>query len=225
MSSSEAHKSRILTAKYTSIVSGVAELDTAEKITWSIPLENTMIYRPTENTDYSFYDKVGNVTQEDWNKKTVDYFTYSNTTKKYTKVTNWDEREVYYQKNRTQVEIKDGYFQITRYGVKPNKAAGTEEADSTQQYFRIKEYYTQSAINNTVYCTITKNNRTYTAEFSMVFGPVGTNGTDFTFTLEFDNKQPAITSTEDSVTIIPKVYDYQNKDVLSLIHISEPTRP
>lgn len=54
MSSSEAHKSRILTAKYTSIVSGVAELDTAEKITWSIPLENTMIYRPTEDTDYSF---------------------------------------------------------------------------------------------------------------------------------------------------------------------------
>lgn len=213
MSSSEAHKSRILTAKYTSIVSGVAELDTAEKITWLIPLENTMIYHPTENTDYSFYDKVGSVTQEDWNKKTVDYFTYSNITKKYTKVTNWDEREVYYQKNRTQVEIKDGYFQITRYGVKPNKAAGTEEADSTQQYFRIKEYYTQSAINNTVYCTITKNNRTYTAEFSMVFGPVGTNGTDFTFTLEFDNKQPAITSSEDSVTIIPKVYDYQNKDV------------
>lgn len=213
MSSSEATKSRILTAKYTSIVSGVAELDTAEKITWSIPLENTMIYHPTENTDYSFYDKVGNVTQEDWNKKTVDYFTYSNITKEYTKVTNWDEREVYYQKNRTQVEIKDNYFKITRYGVKPNKAAGTEEADSTQQYFRIKDYYTQSAINNTVYCTITKNNRTYTAEFSMVFGPVGTNGTDFTFTLEFDNKQPAITSSEDSVTIIPKVYDYQNKDV------------
>ena len=53
MSSSEATKSRILTAKYTSIVSGVAELDTAEKITWSIPLENTMIYHPTENTDYS----------------------------------------------------------------------------------------------------------------------------------------------------------------------------
>jgi hypothetical protein len=213
MSSSEATKSRILTAKYTSIVSGVAELDTAEKITWSIPLENTMIYRPTEDTDYSFYDKVGNITQEDWNKKTVDYFTYSNTTKKYTKVTSWDERDVYYKKNRTQVEIKDNYFQITRYGVKPDKAAGTEEADSTQQYFRIKEYYTQSAINNTVYCTITKNNRTYTAEFSMVFGPVGTNGTDFTFTLEFDNKQPAITSSEDSVTIIPKVYDYQNKDV------------
>lgn len=213
MSSSESTKLRLLTAKYTSIVSGVAELDTAEKIMWSIPLENTMIYTPTEDEEYSFYDKVGNITEDQFKAKKVDYFTYSNADKKYTKVTDWNEKDVYYQKNRTQVAIQDGYLQITRYGVKPDAAAGTEEADSTQQYFRIKDYYTQSAINNTVYCTITKNNRTYTAEFSMVFGPVGTNGTDFTFTLEFDNKQPAITSTEDSVTIIPKIYDYQNKDV------------
>lgn len=213
MSSSESTKLRLLTAKYTSIVSGVEELDTAEKIMWSIPLENTMIYTPTEDEEYSFYDKVGNITEDQFKAKKVDYFTYSNTDKKYTKATDWNEKDVYYQKNRTQVSIQDGYLQITRYGVKPDAAAGTEEADSTQQYFRIKDYYTQSAINNTVYCTITKNNRTYTAEFSMVFGPVGTNGTDFTFTLEFDNKQPAITSTEDSVIIIPKIYDYQNKDV------------
>lgn len=213
MSSSESTKLRLLTAKYTSIVSGVEELDTAEKIMWSIPLENTMIYTPTEDEEYSFYDKVGNITEDQFKAKKVDYFTYSNTDKKYTKVTDWNEKDVYYQKNRTQVAIQDGYLQITRYGVKPDAAAGTEEADSTQQYFRIKNYYTQSAINNTVYCTITKNNRTYTAEFSMIFGPVGTNGTDFTFTLEFNNKQPAITSTEDSVIIIPKIYDYQNKDV------------
>ena len=213
MSSSEATKPRLLTAKYTSIVSGVSELDTAEKIIWSIPLENTMIYNPKENSEYSFYDKVEGLTQENFSQKKDNYFTFSQETETYTKATTWDERETYYQKNRTQVEIKNGYFEITRYGIKPNAAAGIEEADSTQQYFRIKDYYTQSAVNNTVYCTIIKNNRTYTASFDMVFGPCGTNGTDYTFTLEFGNKQPAITSTDDTITIVPKIYDYQNKDV------------
>lgn len=213
MSASESSKKRILTANYTSIVSGVEKLDTAEKIIWSIPLENTMIYTPTEGEEFAFYDKIGEVSQEDFNKKTEDYYIYLKTTKEYKKITTWTEKEEYYKRNKTKVSFKDGYLLITRYGVKPTAAAGTEEADSTQQYFRIKEYYTQSAINNTVYCTIVKNNRSYNASFEMVFGPCGTNGTDFTFTLEFDNKQPAITCTDDFVTIIPRIYDYQNKDV------------
>ncbi len=213
MSSSESSKMRILTANYTSIVSGVSSLDTAEKIIWSIPSENTMIYPPTEDKEYSFYDKVGTVSEDDFNKNKSKYFTYSTETKKYTSATSWNEQETYYQKNRTEFAIEEGFFTITRYGIRPDASAGTEEADSTQQYFRIKDYYTQSAINNTVFCTIVKNNRTYTASFDMVFGPCGTNGTDYTFTLEFENKQPAVTCSDETVTIIPKIYDYQNKDV------------
>lgn len=213
MSVSESSKKRILTASYTSLVTGMNNLDTAEKIIWSIPLDNTMIYPPTEETEYSFYDKVGKISQEDFNNKKLKYFTYDYTSSSYKEATSWSESETYYTPNKTEVSIEEGYFTISRYGVAPDSEAGTEEADSTQQFFRIKDYYTQSAINNTVYCQIIKNNRIYTAEFNMVFGPCGTNGTDFTFTLEFENKQPAITCTDKTVTIIPRIYDYQNKDV------------
>lgn len=213
MSVAESTKKRILTANYTSIVSGITSLDTAEKIIWSIPLENTMIYAPTEGTEYSFYDSVGKLSQEDFNEKKDSYFTYDYSSSSYKKAIDWSESETYYIPNRTEIAIKDGYFEISRYGVAPDAAAGTEEADSTQQYFRIKDYYTQSAINNTVFCTIVKNNRQYTASFDMTFGPCGTNGTDFTFTMEFENKQPAITCTDKEVRIVPKIYDYQNKDV------------
>jgi len=33
-----------------------------------------------------------------------------------------------------------------------------------------------------------KNNRKYEAELPLTFGPVGTNGTDYTFELEIANK-------------------------------------
>lgn len=213
MSVSESSKKRILTASYTSLVTGMEKLDTAEKIIWSIPLENTMIYPPTEGTEYSFYDKVDKLSQEEFKEQKLEYFTYDYTTLTYKKATSWSESETYYTPNKTEISIEEGYFTISRYGVAPSSEAGTEEADSTQQYFRIKDYYTQSAINNTVYCQIIKNNRIYRAEFNMVFGPCGTNGTDFTFTLEFENKQPAVTCTDKTVTIIPRIYDYQNKDV------------
>lgn len=215
MSSSEADKRRLFTASYTSIISGVKELDTAEKIVWSIPKLNTMIYPPEEDVEYSFYDKIGTLDEDIFKKG--EYFTFDNLqekNKKYQKATSWDEKTIYYKKGRTQIDNSDqNYFKIIRYGILPNGKTGDEEADSTQQVFRIKDYYTQSAINNTVYCTIYKNNREYEAEYSLVFGPVGTNGTEYTFTLELANKQPAVLCTLDTIQVIPHIYDYQNKEV------------
>lgn len=213
MSTSESTKKRLLTANYTSLVTGVEKLDAAEKIMWYIPLENTMIYPPTEGQEYTFYDKIGTVTEEEFKDKTEKYYIYLETSEEYKEMTEWNAETEYYRHNRTEISMDQGYLIISRYGIKPTSEPGSEEADSTQQYFRIKNYYTQSAINNTVYCNIIKNNRTYSASFDMVFGPCGTNGTNFTFTLEFDDKQPAITCTDDSVIIIPRIYDYQNKDV------------
>lgn len=215
MSSSEADKKRLFTASYTSIVSGVKELDTAEKIIWSIPKLNTMIYPPEEDVEYSFYDKIGTLDEDVFKKG--EYFTFDSLrekNKKYQKAIFWDEKTIYYKKGRTQIDNSDqNYFKIIRYGVLSSKKTGDEEADSTQQVFRIKDYYTQSAINNTVYCTIYKNNREYKAEYTLAFGPVGTNGTEYTFTLELADKQPAVLCTLDTVQVIPHIYDYQNKEV------------
>lgn len=101
--------------------------------------------------------------------------------------------------------------------------AGDEVARQTEQVFRIKDYYTQTATNNTIYCTVFKNGREYQAEASLTFGVSGTCGTDATFLLQMmewdeENNKPsthpvsALTIGK-SVAIVPKFYDYNNNDI------------
>lgn len=101
--------------------------------------------------------------------------------------------------------------------------AGEEIARQTEQIFRIKDYYTQTATNNTIYCAVFKNGREYKAEASLTFGISGTCGTDATFLLQMmewdeENNIPtthpvsALTIGK-SVAIVPKFYDYNNNDI------------
>lgn len=101
--------------------------------------------------------------------------------------------------------------------------AGDEIARQTEQIFRIKDYYTQTATNNTIYCAVFKNGREYKAEASLTFGISGTCGTDATFLLQMmewdeENNIPtthpvsALTIGK-SVAIVPKFYDYNNNDI------------
>ena len=101
--------------------------------------------------------------------------------------------------------------------------AGEEIARQTEQIFRIKDYYTQTATNNTIYCAVFKNGREYKAEVSLTFGISGTCGTDATFLLQMmewdeENNIPtthpvsALTIGK-SVAIVPKFYDYNNNDI------------
>ena len=101
--------------------------------------------------------------------------------------------------------------------------AGDEVARQTEQVFRIKDYYTQTATNNTIYCTVFKNGKEYQAEASLTFGVSGTCGTDATFLLQMmewdeENNKPsthpvsALTIGK-SVAIVPKFYDYNNNDI------------
>ena len=101
--------------------------------------------------------------------------------------------------------------------------AGDEVARQTEQIFRIKDYYAQTATNNTIYCAVFKNGREYKAEASLTFGISGTCGTDATFLLQMmewdeENNIPtthpvsALTIGK-SVAIVPKFYDYNNNDI------------
>lgn len=101
--------------------------------------------------------------------------------------------------------------------------AGDEIARQTEQVFRIKDYYAQTATNNTIYCAVFKNGREYKAEASLTFGISGTCGTDATFLLQMmewdeENNIPtthpvsALTIGK-SVAIVPKFYDYNNNDI------------
>jgi hypothetical protein len=226
MSSSEGSKLRTLTATYTSLVSGEDELDTAEQISWYIPIENTMIYYPTKGYEYDDYKMISIADEAEFKSyigqiytktingvylsdngynKVTTQDTYSSLTNYYIKITEKD----------LSTKVEDGYFVITRRGTeKVGKEPGLEEADSTEQLFRIKSQYTQSAINNTIRCEVVKNNMTYSAEVSLTFGPHGINGTDYTFTLEFEDNSLALTYGK-SVTVVPKVYDNENNDITS----------
>lgn len=226
MSFSENIKKRILTATYESLVTGDKTLDTAEKIYWYIPITNTMIQYPTEETEYSYYTKV-DITNSEYNAALYKdkYFIKDLSGVYHPATSDYSNTEKYYERNTTTTsKTKDGnYFVICRNGVSIDSEAGTEESKNDSQIFRIKSYYSQSAVNNTIKCIIEKNGRKFEKDITLVFGPTGTNGTTYTLSLEFDNKVPAVTVAADdgkngsgiynSVKVIPHLYDYQNNDI------------
>ena len=226
MSSSESIKKRTLTATYESLVTGDKTLDTAEKIYWYVPITNTMIQYPTEETEYSYYTQV-DITNSEYNAALYKdkYFIKDLSGIYHPATSDYSNTEKYYERNTTTTsKTKDGnYFVICRNGVSIDSEAGTEESKNDNQIFRIKSYYSQSAVNNTIRCIIEKNGRKFEKDITLVFGPTGTNGTTYTLSLEFDNKVPAVTVAADdgkngsgiynSVKIIPHLYDYQNNDI------------
>lgn len=127
------------------------------------------------------------------------------------------------------------WFCIERQGVQVSepRAAGEIIPTELDQIFRIKSYYTQSAINNTVRCELYKNNKTYSAEYTMYFGVSGSNGTDYTLTVTYeeytdDTWTPGSTIAEDKwqsmvtpvfdwlkgpIKLVPHVFDYENIEI------------
>lgn len=221
MSGNESSKKRLLTATYQSLITGDTKLDSAEKIFWYFPKNNSMIEYPKENTEYSFYDAVSltaaTYTPDGRYFIKADDGTYEPSTSAYSSTAK------YYERNNTTItETDDGqYFVICRLGVSLGAQAGESESKNDEQYFRIKSYYSQSLVNNTIICVIEKNGFNYRKECNLVFGPSGSNGTSYTLTLEFENKIPALTvpttilndKPTASVKVIPHLYDYQNKEI------------
>lgn len=171
----EAHKMRVLTATYESLLTGDNDLDTAESITWQIPIANTMIYPPEDGKEYS--------------TERGDQYSVS----------------------------ADGRFAlITRNGEAETGNIGTSFPHATEQQFRIKDYFTESATNNTIYCYVVKNKVTYSASIELVFGPMGTNGTDYTFVLRMETDRTCVynENTPMPLKIEATLYDYNNLEVL-----------
>lgn len=226
LSKKESQKKRTITANWTSIVTGDRGLDGIERIEWHIPVDNTMIEYPAEGIEYSAYDEYPIETQIDYDLMKSRLRTYNKEQNIYEPVpvsaTNWERTKKYYIKNTTTYSPptpEQPEFLIVRAGrTFEGHESGTEEPSSSGQVFRIKEFYNQTLVNNTIHCVVWKNNRKYEAELSLTFGPVGTNGTDYTFELEIANKVQALTAgqsrPESSVVIIPHLYDYTGQDII-----------
>lgn len=113
--------------------------------------------------------------------------------------------------------VESGYAYIKRLSGKSaavSESAGTVTDWSAEQKFRIKDYYQESATNNTVYCYVVKNNVAYEASQELTFGPMGTNGTDFTFRMSFESDIPGITKGDTTrLKISLAMYDFNNEKV------------
>ena len=80
--------------------------------------------------------------------------------------------------------------------------------------YKIKSYYSPSDSNNTISCVILKDGVQYETQKEFTFGPVGNSGTDWSFEIDFDNNETALTSgNETLVTLTARLYDHTNKDV------------
>lgn len=167
---SEATKKRILTASYTSLVTGDTMLDKAERITWVIPQGIDTMIAPCElGVEYSEQDEV---------------------------------------------LVFSDRIEITRYGVMNSSIAGEEEADTCQQIFRIKSYYSQKAANNTVKCQLVRDNKLYETSVDLFFGTHGTQGTDYSFILKFSNGENGLFAKKGaSAYVQPIIYDSCDNDI------------
>ena len=178
INSSEANKLRTLKAQYNSVVIDKKELDSAEEITWFIPINNTMIHEPIDGKEY-----------------------------------NTEDGDIFIRKEECE---KVGYVAIKRLGEDtPDKLTEGVHLIEIEQKFRIKDYYTQTASNNIIYCQVKKRGRIYEASASLLFGTSGSNGTEATFLLKMydangEDEVSALTIGNE-VIIKPELYDFNNE--------------
>lgn len=248
MNSSEASKRRVLTATYSSLVTGESTLDKASQIQWWIPITNTMIQKPEAGIEYTLTNKY-----ETAYSKWQNYInTYGSSSAEALAqrdvvlnvlrglVTSYPELKGHYDLNTLIMDSTGlalirsetftsydetsvpGYAIITRNGTEnyTDIDVGDAQQIEIEQIFRIKNYYVQSANNNTIYCKIIKNQQTFEASITLSFGTAGTNGTDATFKLEMQdmngnpiNFMPFATGASSQVKIVPKLFNFENQEM------------
>lgn len=215
LNSTEGHKMRTMEARYESLITNDKRLDKASTIRWKIPAHGTMIYPPENGKEYipmpDEYIVNGEVVIPEDDK---DKLLYANR-EGYI----GDTKYTFIDENGKLIPI-EGYYIIERNGTEeyPEDADGdgvqdTVEQISVMQDFRIESYYTPQNTNNTVHCEIVKNGLTYKASSTLIFGPQGTNGTDSTLVLKFQDDQSAIDANNKEIVVEAHLYDYNNTEV------------
>lgn len=93
------------------------------------------------------------------------------------------------------------------------------EIEDRDRYFtyRIKDYYSQSFTNNTIYCRVIKPNYyDCNAEISLIFSSFGTSGTDYTLVISPNTAKAAADGVLEDGANLPlglALYDYDNKRI------------
>lgn len=115
----------------------------------------------------------------------------------------------------------DGIWSDYMYDASTDEIVSIWKGNSANGFFinplleyKIESFYTPSNSNNTITCIIYKNGVQYETQKEFTFGPVGNSGTDWSFEIDFDNNETALTSgNEKSISLTARLYDRNNKDV------------
>jgi hypothetical protein len=108
-------------------------------------------------------------------------------------------------------ELNDeNFYHIFRYG---NKLEAYDIVNQNTQRYRIRSFYSQTYSNNTIQCKVVKDGVTYLAVKELSFGPAGTNGSDYTFVLDFEKGDSAVTVNGKATTVRARLYDYAGKEL------------
>ena len=109
------------------------------------------------------------------------------------------------------LDTDENFYHIFRYG---NKYEAYDIVNQNTQRYRIRSFYSQSYSNNTIQCKVVKDGVTYLAVKELSFGPAGTNGSDYTFVLDFEKGDSAVTLNGDTATTVrARLYDYAGKEL------------
>lgn len=230
LSQKESQKKRIITANWNSMVSGELGDEEIEEICWEIPTANTMIEYPQSGIEYDTYTRFpiteDNILDFHYYRQIKPLYYYDGEVGEYKKVPKEFDANTaqYYTKDCSEISPsteEDQVFKIYRLGKSfEEHEPGTEEPNSCEQVFRIKETYSPNLVNNTIRCKIKKGNHTYQAEATLYFGPTGTAGTDYTFELEIQKTPPTLTPAltidqpDSIITVIPHLYNYKKEDII-----------
>ena len=115
--------------------------------------------------------------------------------------------EGYYTDAEVITDKQQGLIQIIRNSSEDGKI-------NSKQDYRIQRTYNQTKVNNTIKCTITKNQIEYSASKDFTFGLMGTNGTDATVVIDFDDNKVALTANKsEALSITAHLYDSTHKEI------------
>lgn len=112
------------------------------------------------------------------------------------------------------------FYIITRYGPALKLVTTTNDNDveeiscNLNQTFRIKDHLMNTWTNNTIYCTIVKDDYYYSTSLELKFGNSGVNGTNNTLILSFGQNEQAWTQgVTQKITLTAELYDADNEVV------------
>ena len=192
------------------------DLTEAKSIVWEFPLKYTMII--VHGFNYSFENKIHQAIKN--NKGIINGIDYSECLIgeiiDTTKISEIDPEGKIYKLN--------GYFTAEKETIKvlgntiyiSRKGNETDYSINNKQEYRINKTYNATNINNTVKCTISKNSLNYAASKEMSFGLMGTNGTDATIVIDFEENKSALTAglvEAEALKVVAHLYDFNHNEV------------